>query len=211
MCCLETGYRTRAAASVIRNGDVRDKLKPSHYGIGFIGEGKYKLSDKGVFTPAGVCWKSIIERCYSPRRINKYPTYSECTLHPDWHNFQNFAEWYYTNHIEGYHLDKDLLVYGNTVYGAETCVFVTRHLNNLFIKESKGAAYLTKVGHYSSCVNVNGESVYLGTFNTKSGAMSAYRKAKSEEIIRQAYLPTTPHKLIKPLLSRAHSLSQFAS
>ena len=33
---------------------------------------------------------------------------------------------------EGKFIDKDLLFPGNKVYGPDTCVFVTRQLNNLF-------------------------------------------------------------------------------
>jgi len=34
-------------------------------------------------------------------------------VHPNWSNCQNFAKWFHANHVDGWQLDKDVLVDGN--------------------------------------------------------------------------------------------------
>lgn len=36
-------------------------------------------------------------------------------------------------HMEGWHLDKDILLKGNKVYSPETCAFVPAKINSLLI------------------------------------------------------------------------------
>ena len=40
-------------------------------------------------------------------------------------------------------LDKDILVYGNKIYSPETCCFISRSLNSLFLLNNKPAAVST--------------------------------------------------------------------
>lgn len=46
--------------------------------------------------------------------------------------FSNFAEWFDKHHVEGWELDKDILVSGNRTYSPETCCFVPHEINVLF-------------------------------------------------------------------------------
>jgi hypothetical protein len=52
----------------------------------------------------------------------------------EWHNFQNFAEWFCKNYCDAsmdkWQLDKDIIVPGNRVYSPETCCFVPNAVNN---------------------------------------------------------------------------------
>ena len=64
---------------------------------GFIGNGKYKSSINGErYRPYDI-WHSILERCYHPNTLKKYPTYEQCEICEEWLDFQNFAQWYETN------------------------------------------------------------------------------------------------------------------
>lgn len=127
---IDTGFKTTARASNIRNGEVKDRMSPSKYGVGYIGIGVYTSRSRAY----GV-WCSMISRCYSSKSLEMHPTYKGCSVAKDWHNFQVFAKWFEDNYVDGYQLDKDLLVVGNKVYSEDTCVFVTPKIN-LFITDS---------------------------------------------------------------------------
>lgn len=107
--------------------------------------------------------------------------YIGCTVHEDWHNFQNFAEWAYKKpqawFMEGdkiWELDKDSLVEGNKVYCADRCTFLPPELNIFFSDSTwsedcpRGVNYIkpasanAKEGWIARC-NMNGERKYGST------------------------------------------------
>lgn len=47
---LDTGFKTITQAGHIIRGTVRDKMRPSVFGVGFEGVGPYKYRDKGCGT-----------------------------------------------------------------------------------------------------------------------------------------------------------------
>ena len=61
------------------------------------------------------------------------PTYRECTVDIQWHNYQEFAEWcqWQKGFTKGAALDKDLLFPSNKKYSPETCCFLPRELNTV--------------------------------------------------------------------------------
>lgn len=71
----------------------------------------------------------MLERCYSQTYQEKFPAYKGCSVVEDWHNFQIFAKWFDENYVEGYHIDKDIKIDGNRVYGPDTCMFVSPKQN----------------------------------------------------------------------------------
>ena len=95
--------------------------------IGYV-DGKQK--QKQVWAcPYYIAWKHILERCYSVKLHEKHPTYKDCTVSEEWLTFSNFRAWMATQDWGGKHLDKDLLVQGNKIYSAETCVFISQMVN----------------------------------------------------------------------------------
>jgi len=122
---LDTGYTLFTRMCAIKTGKVKDKLQPSVFGVGFIGEGDYKTKDQGGATIIYKTWHSMLRRCYYKPSLSYKPTYKGCSVVEEWHNFQNFAKWFEENYIEGYHLDKDIKVEGNKVYGPGTCMFAS--------------------------------------------------------------------------------------
>lgn len=103
-----------------------------------IGEGNYKVSDNTIVNLNYSTWLSMLKRCYNIEFQFKHSSYIGCSVHEDWHNFQNFAKWYDENYYsignERIALDKDILVKGNKIYSPETCIFVPHNINNLFTK-----------------------------------------------------------------------------
>jgi hypothetical protein len=169
-------------------GNVKNPYHPSVCGIGYIGQGEYKPSINGKNTKVYNMFSNMIERCYNEKIQEKYTTYKNCSVDKSWFNFQNFAEWCKSSYVEGWHLDKDILVKGNKIYSPETCCFVPQEINSLFVKnEVNRGDYVIGVsfykGRYRAFINKKSERlIYLGTFDTPEEAFQAYKTAKEGHI-----------------------------
>ena len=129
---VDTGYTKAIRADGILIGSGKDWLRPSRFGVGYMGVGVYASTLKGKSTQCCVIWKSMLERCYCPKFLLKSPTYKECTVADEWHNYQVFAKWFYNNYPtdgQTYQLDKDFKVKGNKLYSKDTCTFLTQDVN----------------------------------------------------------------------------------
>ena len=164
-----TGYKTTAQASHIRRGEVKDKLSPAVFGVGFTGEGEHEPSMNGKDTKPYKTWKNMIKRCYSHKSQVKNPTYIGCSVDPIWHNFQKFGAWYDANYIEGYDLDKDIKIDGNKVYAPENCKFVSRKENNIKAK----AKHYIFTSPNGETVNVYNLSEFCRENGLNSSAMAS--------------------------------------
>lgn len=125
---IDTGYELVTQKSHIKRGLVKDKMKPSVFGVGFIGDGVYKSRVCGIKSSTYKAWISMLQRCYCQKYLTKRPTYTGVTVCKEWHNFQNFAEWYENNFpkVGGrWQLDKDLKSGSDRIYSPETCTFLS--------------------------------------------------------------------------------------
>lgn len=193
------GYEHTVVTSAqnIRNGEVRNVMLPVVFGVGFTGIGNYsKTKDKKAYST----WASMLNRCYSPKVHAKRPTYIDCSVTPEWHNFQNFAVWFYENYKEGLHLDKDILVQGNKVYAPEKCMFVTKEINNLLLDStSRRGEYKRGVTKYQNRYKAqyndsNKKKTHIGMFTTEQEAHEAYIEYKYALIKQVADKQTEPLK-----------------
>lgn len=73
----------------------------------------------------------LLQRCYDIKFQHNHPTYVGCVVCDEWLHFSNFKKWFDANFVEGYDLDKDILVKGNKVYSPDTCCFVPHEINIL--------------------------------------------------------------------------------
>lgn len=125
----------------VKKGWVKNPNTRSVVGVGYMGIGKYKSRTNGKHNKDYVCWKSMLERCYSEKLHKRKPTYQDCYVCQEWHNFQNFADWFSKNYsyetMHKWQLDKDIIVPGNRVYGPDTCCFVPNDINNKSIYKIK--------------------------------------------------------------------------
>jgi hypothetical protein len=154
---FDSGYVGCFAIGNIRNGLFKDKMSPSMYGIGFIGDGNHKPSKNGKHTKVYARWKDMIARCYDEKLQAKKPTYKGCSVSKEWHNFQNFAEWYHENYPadgKDYQLDKDHLVKGNKVYSPDTCCFLTPQ-ENTEASQAKHYKFISPDGEAIEIFNLN--------------------------------------------------------
>ena len=110
-------------------------------------------------------------------------------------------------------LDKDILKKGNKVYSPETCIFVPRRINSLFIKSDKargrypiGVTLRKDNGKYRSQCDVQYEEeprkqIQLGQFDTPEEAFYAYKQFKENYIkeVADIYKPYIPEKLYEAM------------
>ena len=127
------------------------------------------------------------DRCYSPSKNESKPTYVGCTVDPRWKNdFSRFLTDYRGMHGYGLpnrHIDKDILVKGNKVYGPDTCVLVPAEINAALNvrKRNRGnlpAGVHLRKGKYDASIGKYGKKVHLGRFENPYDAFLAYKEAK---------------------------------
>lgn len=134
---VNTGGKRNISAQTLRKGQVKDSLVKTLYDVGYVGYGVYhtRLDDGSGKNTAYKYWSRMLKRCYS-EICPDYCNYGGAgvTVATEWHNFQNFAEWFYSQKnckVKGIHLDKDLTRIGNKVYCKELCYLVPPRVNTL--------------------------------------------------------------------------------
>ena len=181
---------------------IKNPYRKSFLGVGYIGVGKYSSKNTKIMN----CWNNMLKRCY--KEDSKNITYDDCIVCEEWHNFQNFAEWYEENYYEvdgkPTFLDKDILIKGNKIYSSQTCVFAPKRINTLFIKCDKtrggfpiGVTYnKTERKYVSRCY-----SKTLGYYNTPEEAFQCYKQFKESYIkqVADEYKPYIPKKLYEAM------------
>lgn len=171
----------------IKRGQIAYPYHKSVYDTGYLGVGEYKPLFNGKSTKLYQLWTSMLNRCYNPKCHELQPTYIGCSVHPDWHNFQVFAKWVEEKYIEGYALDKDLLVRGNKIYSAETCVFIPTEVNTLFNTNKAQRGDLPIGMHrfrnkFRVTIYKNKLNYHIGNFDTITEAFNAYKLEKEKYI-----------------------------
>lgn len=180
-----------------KNGKISCPYERRYFNVGYLGEGKYKVSENSKHTRAYYTWQNMLERCYNEKYHEKHPTYINCTVCKEWHNFQNFSKWYEENYYkvksERMCLDKDILHKGNKIYSPETCVFVPQRINKLFTKrDNKRGESCIGTSPYQNkymvkCWLINPETgkskcEYLGLYNTEIEGFEVYKYYKEKNI-----------------------------
>ena len=186
---FDSGFKKKCNLKEVKSGAVKDLTFPSIYGVGYIGEGNFSARFKGgKNTPCYDSWRGMLRRCYSAEARFK-ARYAGCTVDKNWHSFQVFAEWYYSNiRYDGrVEVDKDLLIKGNKIYSSSNCSLVPTPINALFSGASienrgkfpLGVYYNKENRKYRAQLHRHGESQdYLGHFDTPEEAFKCYKYHK---------------------------------
>jgi len=191
------------ASHIIAKNKVSRAYQRTVFGVGWLGEG-IPRSINGELTKAYSVWRSMLERCYWQPSAHKFPTYAGCSVCKEWHDYQNFAEWYNARYFDKCQLDKDLLIRGNLLYSPDTCTLVTHNLNSLF-QQGKNTGLLGARKHRKVWQAIHLGKI-LGQYPTEFEAHQAWAHDKAKEVVRQALLPSTPPQLLSPLFERAEEL-----
>lgn len=147
----------------------------------------HNVKNNGIFIKSYKYWRAMLHRCYDKKFQQKHSTYLGCCVCDEWKYFSNFKEWFDKNHIEGYQLDKDILVQGNKVYSPETCCFVPQHINKLLTRNNKLrgnhmiGVHLYNNKYQAKC-KFKSNTIYIGLYQHELDAHNAYREFKYKVI-----------------------------
>lgn len=180
------------------------KNKPI-YGVGINDyDGFVKINTKLIKSYS--IWFSMLTRCYSNKVQERQPTYIGCTVCDEWLYFSKFKKWFDKNYIEGFQLDKDILVEGNKVYSPDTCRFIPAYLNSILTDCKKARSELPigvrittgarRINHTYSAQCSNGYGKRLTkTFKTIDEASSWYSETKKRIVKEQATMALVEGKI----------------
>lgn len=140
--------------------------------------------------PSYMVWKDMLRRCYQKGNSSQWHVYDGCSVCEEWFVFDNFDAWYSQRYVEGWHLDKDILVQGNRIYSPETCCLVPNEINQCFrqIKKRSGLPRgVKRIGQkYSAEIQMQQKRYYLGVFDTIEEASAAFLVKKKELLFELA-------------------------
>ena len=185
---VNTGFETAATLDNIRKGYVKDPYVPSVYGVGITGT-KYQPTISGRNTKEYDLWKSMLRRCYSDGFKKKHPTYKDCEVSENFKSYEYFYDWCNKQigfGVDGFELDKDLLIKGNKIYSEYSCIFIPVDVNLVLTKHTSlrgehliGVSWSkTHKAFISQVCKNKGKSKHLGLFKTELEAFNAYKIAK---------------------------------
>lgn len=166
-------------------------IKRTVRGVGYNSGGIYKRTEHGKITDCYHVWKGMFDRCYSDYQLERRPTYIGCSVDEAFHDYQDFAKWYYENKYSGlgYELDKDILITGNKVYSPENCCLVPKQINMMFTntnrsrgKYPQGVNYHKPLDKFCARICMHGKPKYLGYFETPELAHLAFKKEKERHV-----------------------------
>ena len=168
---------------VNNSGYVVQKLEEAGY---VDGKRKRKLV---WVCPYYQAWMAMLERCYSTKYQERHPTYIGCSVSEEWLRFSNFRGWMECQDFKDKQLDKDILLEGNKVYSAETCVFVSGMVNSFTTDCGTARGELPIGVHWdkgsnkfrSQCRNpITNKKEYLGRFTCEQEAHQVWQVRKLE-------------------------------
>ena len=193
----DLGYRTQVKEEVTKDGGKR--------------------ITKSVFTcKYYTVWASMIERCYSKKYLESYPSYIGTSVCSEWLSATAFKKWMEQQDWSGKCLDKDIIVPGSKLYSPKTCAFVLT-ATNLFVTArdaSRGeypiGVHLYKhTGKYQAlCQNIfTGKNEHLGLFSTPEEAHKGWRKRKHE--LAQLVAATEADLRVVEALKKRYSFDEW--
>lgn len=131
---VESGWVANVQLSNIPQGKIKDKRKPTVYGVGYL-DTNLTIPQRGsdsYIRKVYDLWCNMLKRCYTPHADFLY--YKDVVVDKRWHSFRHFLG---TIHlVRGYnewvkdssmHLDKDLN--NSRIYDINSCVFMDRFSN----------------------------------------------------------------------------------
>jgi hypothetical protein len=162
---------------------------PILYDFGFVGIGKHFASDGIKPTKKYAIWAEMLRRVKSHKYHEKHPAYIGTAVYKIWGNFQIFGDWFDDNWIDGFVLDKDIIVKGNRAYHPLRCCFVPQEINNLFVKKKKKENNLPigvihgRNGMYHGKFNVSSDkTIYSASTPSTEEAFQFYKENKERKI-----------------------------
>lgn len=187
----------------------RKKITTKHFGVGVYDiDNVHELTS--IVEKARSCWRAMIQRCYDKKFQKKHPTYIGCYVCDSWLTFSVFLRWFKDNYVEGFELDKDLLVKGNKVYSPDTCCFVPHEINGFLCKCDKLRKKDLFIGvkknsdnTFSAMVRKGMKNFVYGKYATELSAFDKYKQEKESyaKEIANKYSSVISEKAYKALVN----------
>ena len=184
---------------VVKSKDIirsclRAKNAVTIAGVACLGEGPYEAADSSgkPYKPYEL-FRHMLDRCYTEAYRQKNMNYADCSVLPIWHNYQNFAAWYYEQpgrSVVNFQLDKDLT--GSRVYGPEFCYFIPKVINSTIrtVAEKKNVDLPRGVS-----LSTGTKFPYVSTY--RDSGSTTLEKFLTVDEARRHYVENTKEKLIK--------------
>ena len=171
-----TGSVRCCGIDTLKTGFVKDRGAKNVVGVG-INKVERPARVKGKPVKEYRIWRNMLDRCYSNKQAELYPTYVGCRVSEDFLNYTTFYDWCQTQQgfHKGYELDKDVLSKGIKIYSPNTCRFVPKEINNLVnkLRNNKGYYWSNQSNKFVTEVFVDGKKKFLGRFSTEQEARNA--------------------------------------
>lgn len=161
-------------------------------------------------------WKSMLQRCYSKKSLESYPSYLGTSVCSEWLSATAFKKWMEQQDWHGKCLDKDIIVPGSKLYSPDTCAFVLNATNSFVIARDAcrgeypiGVTLYKRTGRYHArCKNLfTGKEEHLGCFSTQEEAHEAWRKRKHE--LAQLVAATESDPRVVEALKKRYSFDEW--
>jgi CRISPR/Cas system-associated endoribonuclease Cas2 len=161
-------------------------------------------------------WKSMLERCYSKKFLESYPSYIGTSVCSEWLSATAFKKWMEQQDWRDKSLDKDIIAPRSKLYSPETCAFVLAATNTFVIARDAcrgdyptGVSLYKHTGKYhAKCKNpFSGKQEYLGLFSTPEEAHESWRKHKHK--LSQLVAATESDPRIVAALKKRYSLEEW--
>ena len=201
--CDKTKYRKITTAQCISSLTIKNPYIPQIFNKGYIGS-MYDITKHFCKMREYKIWVAMLRRCYDKKYHKRKPTYKNCTVCKEWHNFSNFYNWIikqenYSKLISAkLQLDKDILVKGNKIYSPRTCCLVPSYINSILtkrqndrgdclIKKKKNIRRYNNKKHITYMMRVQiDKKQYEQNFKTEIEAFRRYKELKEKEIKKVA-------------------------
>ena len=155
------------------------------FGVNDLKDGKRKSREHRIIY---LYWKRMIRRCYSGKELTNKTSYKDVQVCKAWRYFSSFYNWALDKYVEGFHLDKDLLVKGNKVYSPTTCCFLPVEINSFICLNKKkrgelpiGVVYRKDTKKYIAQIYIDNKNKYIGDFLNIEDAFNAYKIEKEKQ------------------------------
>lgn len=192
----------------ILKGLVRNYNIPDKYGF-YFGEGIFETKRNSIEAKIYSILSKIKFRCYRNlgKDINNY--YNKVLVCEEWHNFQNFCQWYLDNskwNTFGYELeiDKDILCnikhLETKIYSPETCLLIPMELNRFLAGDNLNSGVYNRNCKFKVQIQYNKKLHHLGTYSTFEKAKEVYAKEKKKYWFEEVNKFNLPNDLREILL-----------
>lgn len=191
LICKKHGEFFITPHSLLRGGGCKrcgyNSNKKLLFGVG-INDIDGNISECGKHFPYYVHWKSMLNRCYNTKRERIYKNYKDCSVCDEWKYLSNFKKWFEENYVDGYELDKDILVKGNKIYSPSTCCFVPKEINNVIkrsvkrLKRKYPCVIENKNGTYCVTMKKRYKKITIAGIKSFQDAVNIYNEEKTKYI-----------------------------